>query len=132
MKAIKKGTTTWRETATLDADEVEFTGQFLYEADGVTPAMVWDATLQNVRPKNAQDRADEQVAIDAAEPFLKDLLDDADTAIVANNTYLDIADSATNLQVRDQVKRLTQQNQRVIKLLARIVKRSQFGWRVGL
>jgi len=51
MIAIKIGTTSWRATETLAADEIEFAGQFLYEADGFTPAMVWDAALNNVRPR---------------------------------------------------------------------------------
>lgn len=56
MRALRKGTTSWRETTTLAADEVEFAGEFLYEADGLTPAMVWDAALQNVRPFTQAER----------------------------------------------------------------------------
>ncbi len=51
MIAIKIGTTSWRATETLAADEVEFAGQFVYEDDGLTPAMVWDTALNNVRPR---------------------------------------------------------------------------------
>lgn len=50
MIAIKKGTTDWRQADRLAADEVEFTGAWLSEADGRTPAMVWDDALGNVRP----------------------------------------------------------------------------------
>ena len=53
MIAIKIGTTSWRQASTLAADEVEFTGQYLYEADGFTSAMVWDAGINNVRARNA-------------------------------------------------------------------------------
>lgn len=55
MIAVKIGTTGWRSTEALAADEVEFTGKFLYETDGLTPAMVWDAALNNVRPRNAEE-----------------------------------------------------------------------------
>lgn len=53
MIAVKAGTTNWRISDTLAADEVEFAGQYLYEANGLTSAMVWDASLNNIRPRNA-------------------------------------------------------------------------------
>lgn len=56
MKAIRKGTTSWRETPTLALDEVEFVGAYLYEADGFTSAMVWDGALNNVRTMTQADR----------------------------------------------------------------------------
>lgn len=61
MIAIKKGTTNWRATEKLGPDEVEFKDEFLYEANNLTPAMVWDDKLGNVRPKNDADRAAEGV-----------------------------------------------------------------------
>lgn len=53
MIAIKIGTTEWRQAVSLAADEVEFTGTFVYGPDGTTPHMVWDEGLGNVREKNA-------------------------------------------------------------------------------
>jgi len=50
MIAIKRGSANWRRTETPAVDEVQFSGEFLYEADGSTPAMVWDEVLSNVRP----------------------------------------------------------------------------------
>lgn len=67
MIAVKIGTTSWRTTDELAADEVEFTGEFLYEANGFTPAMVWDNSIQNVRAKNNADRQAEAVAAKEAE-----------------------------------------------------------------
>ena len=51
MIAITTGTTSWRQADNFGANEVEFVGEFLYEPDGVTPAMVWDDAIQNVRPR---------------------------------------------------------------------------------
>ena len=66
MIAIKKGTTSWRATVDLGADEVEFVGTFRYETDGFTPAMVWDDALQNVRLRNAVEQTDRDEEIAAA------------------------------------------------------------------
>jgi hypothetical protein len=56
MIAIKIGTTSFRQTATLAADEVQFTGTYVFEADGVTSAMIWDAGLNNVRAATQAER----------------------------------------------------------------------------
>ena len=53
MIAVKIGTTGWRRTETLDNDEVAFYGEYFYEPDGFKPAMVWDAALNNIRPRTA-------------------------------------------------------------------------------
>ena len=53
MIAVKIGTTQWHAADVLAPDEVEFAGEFLYEANGFTPAMVWDAGLNNIRPRTA-------------------------------------------------------------------------------
>lgn len=56
MIAITIGTTQWHPLppgGQLAANQVAFAGEFLYEANGFTPAMVWDEALQNVRPRNA-------------------------------------------------------------------------------
>lgn len=57
MIAIKIGTTSWRTTNALAADEVQFTGVFIYGPDGATPHMVWDAGLGNVRAMTAPEIA---------------------------------------------------------------------------
>ncbi len=76
MIAVKIGTVSWRSTQELAFDEVEFTGEFLYESDGFTPAMVWDDALQNVRAMNQTDRdarnAEIIVAIRAAAEAIVD------------------------------------------------------------
>ena len=54
MIAVKVGTTSWRTTDQLAADEVEFTGEFLYADDGYTPLMVWDG--DNIRQMTAQEQ----------------------------------------------------------------------------
>jgi hypothetical protein len=62
---------------------------------------------------------------DAKEPFLVDIKAQAQGAIDENTAFLAIA-SPTNAQTLAQVKRLTQQNTRIIKALARVVVRT---WR---
>lgn len=52
MIAVKTGTTSWRgiaSAADLLAGEVAYSGTFAYDADGVTPLMVWDGSISNVR-----------------------------------------------------------------------------------
>lgn len=51
----------------------------------------------------------------------KELLDDADVAIEANQTFLALP-SPNNAQTLAQVKRLTQQNIRIIKVLKLVLK----------
>lgn len=53
MIAVTLGTTSWRQTDRLAANEVEFTGAWLTDTDGLTPLMVWDAGLGNVRAMTA-------------------------------------------------------------------------------
>lgn len=53
MIAVKTGTTSWRNAVSLAAGEVEFTGTFVYDTDGLTPLMVWDAGVGNVRAMTA-------------------------------------------------------------------------------
>jgi hypothetical protein len=57
MIAIKIGTTEWRAAIALVGGEVEFVGTFLYAADGITPLMVWDGGLGNVRAMTAPEIA---------------------------------------------------------------------------
>lgn len=86
------------------------------------------ATLDAVT--QAQIDAANVAAADAAEPLLADLLSQADGAISTNDTYIGLA-SPTNAQVAAQVRALTQQNQRVIKVMRRIIRRNQRGWLIG-
>lgn len=53
MIAITIGTTRWRQAMVLAGNEVAFTGSFVYDADGFTPLMLWDAGLGNVRAMTA-------------------------------------------------------------------------------
>lgn len=57
------------------------------------------------------------------EPDLRDLLDAANAAIADINTYLAIADTATNVQVRAEVKAIDQRQKRIIQGLKRIIQR---------
>jgi hypothetical protein len=57
MIAIKIGTTSWRVTNALAGDEVQFIGNFVYAPDGITPYMVWDGGLNNVRAMTAPEIA---------------------------------------------------------------------------
>jgi hypothetical protein len=117
MIAVKIGTTSWRQTETLGSDEVEFTGEFKYEADDLTPAMVWDAGLNNVRAKTAADYTAEAAALVIAMRQRAAQVIDADPApewklfrafagVLADafnqtnarlNNVLDAIDAATNL-----------------------------------
>lgn len=65
MIQIKIGTTSWKAcpTGIADAGYVTFNGTFVYEADGITPAMIWDSGLQNVRQKIAADYTEEAAAL---------------------------------------------------------------------
>ena len=58
MIAVTIGTTSWRATASLAAGEVEYTGEILYASDGVTPLMVWDAGLNNMRVMTSAEQLD--------------------------------------------------------------------------
>lgn len=60
------------------------------------------------------------------EPDLRDLLDQADAAIAAINTYLTNADAATQTQVRAEVKAIDQRQKRIIQALKRLIQRA---WR---
>lgn len=51
MMLIKVGTVEWRAGDTPAPGEVAYSGPYVYEADGATPAMVWDDALQTVRPR---------------------------------------------------------------------------------
>lgn len=57
MIAITIGTTSWRSATSLAAGEVAYNGAFVYDADGLTPLMVWDAGIGNVRAMTAQEIA---------------------------------------------------------------------------
>jgi len=48
--AVKRGTTSWRATEALEADEVEYVGEWVYAPDGYAAYMVWDVALDNCRP----------------------------------------------------------------------------------
>jgi len=100
MIAITKTTTSWRaiaDASQLTANEVAFSGDFLFAADGITPLMVWDATLDsgagNVRAMTAPEIA----ARDAQRPVLV-----AQAAKAAATTGIDTG----QLQAGDKMERL--------------------------
>jgi hypothetical protein len=94
-------------------------------ADGlVAPASLQAAAQPTIDAFD--DSASAQAAWDdAKEPFLVDIKAQAQGAIDENTAFLAIA-SPTNAQTLAQVKRLAQQNTRIIKALARVVVRT---WR---
>lgn len=63
--------------------------------------------------------------LDGQEPLLKDIKDQAAAAIQANDTFLGLS-NPNNAQVLQQVQRLTQQNNRLIRALVRVIART---WR---
>ena len=68
-------------------------------------------------------QAREQAAKEAAEPDMVVIRDQAQNAIDANGTFLGLG-SPTNAQVLAQVRALTQQNNRIIKALVRLIART--------
>jgi len=100
MIAITKTTTSWRaiaDASQLTANEVVFSGDFLFAADGITPLMVWDAMLDsgagNVRAMTAPEIATR----DAQRPVLV-----AQAAKAAATTGIDTG----QLQAGDKFERL--------------------------
>ena len=101
---------------------------------GVSVGTEGVAASVKVQPVNLQAAA--QATIDAfdwsqaaqttfennLEPLLADIKAQADAAIAANDTFLAIA-TPSNAQNAAQAKALTQQNQRIIKVLVRILSR---------
>lgn len=57
------------------------------------------------------------------EPNLRDLLDAADAAVADINAYLAIADAATNVQVRAEVKAIDRRQRAIVRALKRIVQK---------
>ncbi len=104
-----------------------FTSQFsLGELVGkFTPAKT--ATKQQIAEAQAfidsfdwQDEAATQAFIEAKEPAIKDIKDSAIQMVNDIDAYIAIADTATAVQVRAEVKALDQRMKRLIKALARI------------
>lgn len=62
---------------------------------------------------------------ESLEPLLKDLKDQATAALSTNDTYLALA-NPSNAQIAAQVRALTQQNNRIIRGVARLIVRT---WR---
>jgi len=127
MIAIKKGTTNWRQVSVFAADEVEFIGDFSFDADGFTPLMVWDETLQNCRPMNASElaaravfkSADDADAVSwaADKATLKAAVADASTRLA----QIRDAASPTNAQVIQAVRDIAGYQLQIIKVLRRML-----------
>jgi len=120
MIAIKKGTSSYRHTSTLAADEVEFTGEFLWESDGFTPAMIWDAGLNNIRPMTQAEK-DARDAPGVQERADKTALRTAASQAISDNDIFLSDQNVTTAEAIAQVKKLTVQVNAVIKALRRIV-----------
>ncbi len=86
------------------------TAQQQADAQGVLAAFDWGPPAQDAWERNK-------------EPDLRDLLAAANAAIADINTYLAIADTATNVQVRAEVKAIDQRQRRIIQGLKRIIQR---------
>lgn len=105
MIAIKNGTTAWRQAEKLEDDEVEFKGGYLYEENGLTPAMVWDDKLGNVRPKTDKDREAEgvveQARIEAQVQAILDGTDQSPMAIAFRKLMRSHIDAINKLNVKN-------------------------------
>jgi hypothetical protein len=88
---------------------------------GATQAQI-DAATAALAAFDWSDAADATYA-DTVEPDLASMRTQAQAAFDSNATYLAIS-SPTNVQVAAQVRALTQQNQRIIKALARLIVRA--------
>jgi hypothetical protein len=118
--AIKIGTieARWIDNEPTPAGCVRYNGEF-------PEYPIWDNLLNNIRAMT-QAEIDALPALRLAEmrtalPDYALLADQAQGALDTNNAYLGFADTATNAQVRTQVKALTQQNNRIIKVLLKVV-----------
>jgi hypothetical protein len=105
---------------------------FSVDVDFVATSAAVTWFIQNPPSQAALDAVDlSEAAIaareDAKEPLLADLKAQAAGAIADNNAFIAIA-SPTNAQTLAQVKKLTQQNNRIIRSLYRVIQRT---WRNG-
>lgn len=82
-------------------------------AAGVVAGFDWSAAAQTAWERGQ-------------EPDLRDLLDQAAAAIAAIDAYLPTADTATNAQVRAEVKAIDQRQRRLIQAVRRLAQRT---WR---
>lgn len=95
----------------------------------VVSNLLVEKTTQEKADQDAADAAVAQAAIEAeeaSEPLLKELRDQADAGISAIDTYLVGADTATNAQVRAEVKAMDIRQKKIIQALKRIIERE---WR---
>lgn len=137
MIQIKIGTTQWQACPS----GVPMSGHVLYQGDwqraedGITDAMVWDATIANpndgalgyVRPMTAAEiaaiPAQKQAERDARDPELAALRDAAVGALAVNNAHLGNA-NPNNAQLVAHVRALTQQQNAMLKCVARLAARA--------
>lgn len=97
-------------------------GQFeiVYATEATGPQRVQGAAI--LAAFDASDNA-ERLRQNAVRSEAATLRDQATTAVQANDAYLGLADAATPAQVRAQVKRLTQQNNVIIRRLVQLSER---------
>jgi hypothetical protein len=127
MIQVKIGTTSWKSCpdGVADPGYVTYDGEFIYDETGKRALMVWDTN--NVRPMTQAEidalPAQRKAVRDAAEPDLATIRDLADAAITDITAYLQIADSATNAQVRAEVKAIDQRQRAIIRAIKRLAQR---------
>lgn len=102
------------------AEALSVPGVSAIEATSPLTVYVAGDTLPSYMTASALSEPDMLVLYDTSEPLFADLRDQAQTALDANDTYLGIS-SPTNAQVVAQVKALTQQTQRIIKAVKRLL-----------
>lgn len=91
----------------------------------VSPSSLQSAAQPTIDAFDTSEAA-ERAFEDAQEPLLKSMLDAADQGISEIAAYLVIADSATNAQVRAEVKAIDQRQRAIIRALKRLIQRE---WR---
>lgn len=117
--AVKIGTVeaVWIDKNPTPAGHVRF--------DGAWPEFpIWDATINNVRARTQAEidniPAELRALNEAAEPDMSTLRNQATNATNTNNTFLAIT-TPSNAQTLAQVRALTNQNNRIIAVLLRII-----------
>jgi cytochrome c556 len=120
--AVKIGTTEiqWIHDAPTPEGHVRFDGELVRDALGFVD-MVWDNALTNIRPKNQAERDADNAALAESTQDRTDFRDRATQAIADITAYLVNADTATNAQIRAEVKAIDQRQRAIIRALRRLL-----------